>query len=112
MPFRTFVITAFSFANADQINRLATNTNAAAAEEQEFYGLTKYLYATFAGSGKTFILKNWEGDWAGLKGFDPTADISPTMIYALTNWLVARQKGVSRARNESGKVPGRCVMKP
>jgi len=50
MPFRTFVITAFSFANADQINRFATDTNAAAAEELEFYDLTKYLYATFAGS--------------------------------------------------------------
>ena len=110
MPFRTFVITAFTFANADQVNRFATDTNASAAEEQEFYNLTKYLYATFAGSGKTFILKHWEGDWAGLEGFDPTADISPTMINAMTNWLVARQKGVSRARNESGNVQGVAVL--
>ncbi len=110
MPFRTFVITAFSFANADQINRFATDTNAAAAEEREFYDLTKYLYATFAGSGKTFILKHWEGDWAGLQAFDRAADISPTMISAMTNWLVARQKGVSRGRNESGNVQGVAVL--
>jgi hypothetical protein len=111
MPFRTFVITAFSFANVDQFKQFATNTDAAAAEEQEFYDLTKYLYATFAGSGKTFILKHWEGDWAGLEtNWDPTGDISPAMIYALTNWLVARQKGVSRARNESGDVQGVAVM--
>ena len=110
MPFRTFVITAFSFANSDQVKQFATSTNAAAAEEQEFYDLTKYLYATFAGSGKTFILKHWEGDWVGLEGADPTADISPTMISAMTNWLVARQKGVSRARNESGNVKGVAVM--
>jgi len=32
------------------------------------------------------------------------------MIYALTNWLVARQKGVSRARNESGDVKGVAVL--
>ena len=110
MPFRTFVITAFSFANADQINRFATDTNAAAAEEREFYDLTKYLYATFAGSGKTFILKHWEGDWAGLQGSDSAADISPTMISAMTNWLVARQKGVSQGRNESGNVQGVAVL--
>jgi hypothetical protein len=110
MPFRTFVITAFSFANADQINRFATDTNAAAAEEREFYDLTKYLYATFAGSGKTFILKHWEGDWAGLQGYDTAADISPTMISAMTNWLVARQKGVSQGRNESGNVQGVAVL--
>ena len=110
MPFRTFVITAFSFANADQINRFATDTNAAGAEEQEFYDLTKYLYATFAGSGKTFILKHWEGDFAGLQAFDSAADISPTMISAMTNWLVARQKGVSQARNESGNVQGVAVL--
>ena len=110
MPFRTFVITSFSFANADQINRFATDTNAAAAEEGEFYDLTKYLYATFAGSGKTFILKHWEGDWAGLQSGDTAADISPTMISAMTNWLVARQKGVSRGRNESGNVQGVAVL--
>ena len=110
MPFRTFVITAFSFANADQINRFATDTNAAAAEEREFYDLTKYLYATFAGSGKTFILKHWEGDWAGLQAYDTAADISPTMISAMTNWLVARQKGVSQGRNESGNVQGVAVL--
>ena len=110
MPFRTFVITSFSFVNADQINRFATDTNAAAAEEQEFYDLTKYLYATFAGSGKTFILKHWEGDWAGLQSGDTAADISPTMISAMTNWLVARQKGVSRGRNESGNVQGVAVL--
>jgi hypothetical protein len=110
MPFRTFVITAFSFANADQVKQFATNANAAAAEEQEFHDLTKYLYATFAGSGKTFILKHWEGDWVGLEGFDHSADISPTMISAMTNWLVARQKGVSRARNESGNVKGVAVL--
>jgi hypothetical protein len=110
MPFRTFVITAFSFANADQVKQFATNANAAAAEEQEFHDLTKYLYATFAGSGKTFILKHWEGDWVGLEGFDHSADISPTMIYAMTNWLVARQKGVSRARNESSNVKGVAVL--
>ena len=110
MPFRTFVITAFSFANDDQISQFATSTSAAAAEQQEFYDLTKYLYATFAGSGKTFILKNWEGDWAGLQAFDSAADISPTMINAMTNWLIARQKGVSQARSESSNLQGVAVL--
>ena len=38
------------------------------AEHNEFYQLTKYLYSHFSGSGKTFILKDWEGDWVALGG--------------------------------------------
>jgi len=110
MPFRTFVITAFSFANSDHVKQFANDPNAAAAEEKEFYQLTKYLYSAFAGSGKTFILKPWEGDWVGLEGFDTTADVSPTMINAMTTWLIARQKGVSRARNEAANARGIAVL--
>src|SRR5580765_2574018 len=43
LPFRTFVITAYSFAAAgDQIQNFATDPTLAAREEQEFYDLTRY----------------------------------------------------------------------
>jgi hypothetical protein len=106
MPFRTLVITAYSFANADNVAQFATNPAAVSSEESEFYELTKYLYATYAGTGKTFILKNWESDYVGLQGFDVTQNISPTMIAAMNAWLGARQRGVARARAESGEPLG------
>ncbi len=106
MPFKTFVITAYSFANSDDVPNFAVNPDAAVAEEQEFFDLTAYLYKTYAGTGKTFILKHWEGDYTGLQGFDTTKDIAPNMIDAMNIWLRARQQGISRARNASGNPAG------
>jgi protocatechuate 3,4-dioxygenase beta subunit len=106
MPFKTFVITAYAFTTMDSVENFAINPDAAAFEEQEFYDLTRYLLMTYAGTGKTFILKIWEGDYTGLQSFDTTKDISPTMIDAMNIWLKARQRGISRARNDAGNPSG------
>lgn len=106
MPFKTFVITAYAFTTMDDVENFAADPDAAALEEQEFYDLTRYLYMTYAGTGKTFILKHWEGDFIGLQGFDTTKDISPTMVDAMNIWLKARQRGISRARNDAGNPSG------
>src|SRR4051812_21076821 len=70
MPFKTIVITAYGMVNGDNFALMGSDPNAAAAEEKEFYDFARYLYSTFAGSGKTFIIKHWEGDFIGLGGFD------------------------------------------
>src|ERR1700758_940113 len=106
MPFRTFVITAYTFANNDNVAGFATNPGMATAEQAEFYDLTRYLYATYAGTGKTFILKHWEGDYIGLQGFDTSKNISPTMVNAMITWLTARQTGVVNARRDAGNPLG------
>ena len=106
MPFKTFVITAYAFTTMDSVENFAIDPDAAAFEEQEFYDLTRYLLMTYAGTGKTFILKIWEGDYTGLQGFDTTKDISPTMVDAMNIWLKARQRGISRARNDAGNPSG------
>jgi len=102
MPFRTFVITAYTFANDGNVAGFATNPSMAVTEEKEFYDLTRYLYATYAGTGKTFILKHWEGDWVGLQGYDTSKNISPTMVNAMITWLTARQNAVANARRDVG----------
>ena len=101
LPFQTIVLTSYTFANGDQIVGMAQSPARQSAEENEFYQLTKYLYARYTGSKKNFVLKNWEGDWIAL-GFGNTAvNIQPAMIDDLVAWLRARQRGVSRAREEA-----------
>jgi Carboxypeptidase regulatory-like domain len=106
LPFKTFVITAYSFAAGDHVANFATDPSLAGQEEEEFYELTRYLLTTYAGTGKTFILKHWEGDYIGLQGFDTSKSISPSMVDAMNIWLTARQRGISRARNDLGNPAG------
>lgn len=106
LPFSTIVMTVYSFANADGVAGLSASPDRLQAEENEFYQLTKYLYSKFAGSGKTFVLKNWEGDWIGLGQGNVTGNISPGMVQDMIAWLSARQRGVTRARNEAGSSSG------
>ena len=116
MPFNLFVMTTGGFQNQDKIDSFRTDPNAASNEEQDFYDLTRYLYSTYAGTGKTFILKNWEGDYRALPDgilSQPNAeaaiqatDISPQRLDAMILWMQARQRGVSRARTDSGNPAG------
>lgn len=73
-----------------------------AEEEQQFYDLSKHLMTTYRGSGKTFVLQNWEGDWAVHSGKDRSGDPKPEAFRAMIDWLNARQRGVDRARAEIG----------
>ncbi len=106
LPFRTIVITAYTFANSDHIEKFGIDPSAAAAEEKEFYDLTRYLYSAYAGTGKTFVLKHWEGDFHGLQGHDNKKNISTFMVDAMRVWLTARQNGVSRGRRDAGTPVG------
>ena len=106
LPFSTIVMTVYSFANADGVAGISASSARLQAEENEFYQLTKYLYSQFAGSGKTFVLKNWEGDWVGLGQGNITGNISPGMVQDMIALLAARQRGVTRARNEASNSSG------
>ena len=110
MSFKTIVLTANTFANTGPVAGFASSPSRWDAEEREYYALAKYLYIKYQGSGKTFILKNWEGDWLGLQNYDTTVDISPSMIDDLRAWLSARQHGVNRARRDVGSVAGVAVF--
>lgn len=106
LPFKVFVITAYGFATQGGVQNFAIDPSLANREEQEFYDLTRYLLTTYAGTGKTFILKHWEGDYIGLGNFDTSKDISPAMVDAMNIWLTARQRGISRARADAGNPAG------
>jgi len=102
MSFQTIGIWAFSFSNNDNIGGISRNPAALAREEQEFYDLTKTLMSRYAGTNKTFILKNWETDNAMNQGAGVSMyeDIPESLVPDFVAWLQARQRGVTRARNE------------
>jgi hypothetical protein len=72
----------------------------AAAERDQMYRLAKYLLTTYAGSGKTFILQNWEGDHLLHGGLGVETPPDPVRIQGMIDWWNARQDGVQAARLE------------
>jgi hypothetical protein len=58
------------------------------------------LLRTYAQTRKTFVLQNWEGDWALRGNFDPATKPTSAATAAMIRWLAARQRGVTRAREE------------
>lgn len=82
-------------------------------EERAFHDLTRYLMKKYEGSGKTFILQNWEGDWLvrlnGGTGTFSDRDPPDIAVDGMARWLNARQRGVERARNRLTSVTGVAV---
>jgi cellulose/xylan binding protein with CBM9 domain len=70
------------------------------AEEVALYDLTKYLLEKYQGSGKTFILQNWEGDYYLHSSMDLSGQVSGETFQKVALWFNARQDGVDRARKE------------
>jgi hypothetical protein len=71
------------------------------AEKQAIYDLARHLLTTYRGTGKTFVIQHWEGDWsvrAGIK--DKAVDPPDERFDRMAAWLVARQAGVDQARAE------------
>lgn len=102
-PFTTFVLTTFAVApGSDGRWRDGFTDEQYADEKRQFYELAKYLLETYRGVSKTFVLQNWEGDWALRNGTrtDPESDPEPPVIANMIRWMDARQEGVEQARRE------------
>lgn len=101
-PFRTYVLTTFSLTSKDAMLRWRDGyTQEEYAEDaRQFEQITTHFLRTYKGTGKTFVLQNWEGDWALRGNFDrkPEADPSEESARNMVRWLDARQEGVERAR--------------
>ena len=102
MDFTTVVLVVYEF------DRLLWNDPVAVAQseydrvQKEFYDLAKELIRSYNGSGKTFVLQNWEGD-NELK--EALAKVSSdagkqTVIDNYIAYNNARQAGIRQARDE------------
>lgn len=103
-PFSTYVLMAYT-PYVEDIHYFTKDFTEAdhKRESDSFYEFSKYLLTKFSGTGKTFILQNWEGDWV-LTPPDTYMEkqAEPRAVQGMINWLNARQEGVDRARKEVG----------
>jgi hypothetical protein len=70
-------------------------------EYRELYDLAAYLLTRFSGTGKTFLLGHWEGDWALLGSFDPRQDPGMRAVQGMIDWLNTRQQAVDDAKRKT-----------
>jgi len=103
--FTTFILETYAPGRPDHYYVKGMSPEDARREEGAIHDLAKHLLAEYAGSGKTFVLQNWEGDWA-LTDSKTLREPDPAAIEGMIAWLNARQDGVDRARRE---VPSRGV---
>lgn len=103
-PFKTYILTAYSMGRGDHYWVTGISAEQAQDETRQFYDLTKYLLTTYRGTGKTFVLQHWEGDWAlrshSPKHYDATYVPTPEAVKGMIDWLNARQAGINQARAE------------
>jgi len=102
-PFHTYVLMVTSLGRDDGYWRKGITETQKQDERRQFYELTRYLLTAYKGTGKTFILQHWEGDWMVRGSFDGRADPTDASLQNMVAWLNARQAGVDRARREVGQ---------
>lgn len=105
--FDTFVLTAYAIDPDDPdswhpyVDKLYEHdfTDADAERvEDRFYDLASHFYEAYHGTGKEFVLHNWETDWRVIG--DHLADVDEAMFDHIERWQRARQAGVRRAQDE------------
>lgn len=96
--FDTFILTSFRPGRSASYWRESFSAEDEQAEQECFENLTRYLLKTYGRSRKTFVIQNWEGDWALRGGFDPSIMPTSKATAAMIRWLAARQRGVALGR--------------
>lgn len=105
-PFSTFILMAFAPGRPISWFLDGVSEEDLRSEQQSLYDFASYLLAEYAGSGKTFVIQNWESDWvltppAGPTTPEPTRDLQEALVERMAAWCAARQAGVERARAET-----------
>ncbi|MEI8025518.1 MAG: hypothetical protein WCI18_04135 [Pseudomonadota bacterium] len=70
-----------------------------AANRKEFFDLTTYLMKTYSGTKKRFILKNWEGDWLLMAGYEDNLEVPDSRVTNFVRWFRSTQEGIAQARD-------------
>jgi hypothetical protein len=101
MPFAYYLIWTYAFTPGWWQRGFSAENQE--KEYQEIRGFVSHLLKTYSGSGKTFFLGHWEGDWHlrhSLK-VDSDTEVTPESIQGMTDWLNTRQRAVDDAKRET-----------
>lgn len=98
MPFRHYIVWAYPFTAGWWADGYSSTEKQ--KEYTEIYALTRYFLTNYNGSGKTFYLGHWEGDWHLLGGYDATKNPTGTAIQGMRDWLNNRQRAVDDAKRD------------
>ena len=102
LQFETVILTAYTFANWEWIQnrgQVGAVPFDAQGERDELAELVRHLATQYP--GKTFILKNWEGDWQIKISYELDAVASAEQVAEFVEWMRARHDGVIQGRNSS-----------
>lgn len=69
-------------------------------EYDKTYEFACELLHKYRGTGKSFFLGNWEGDWYLLRSYNAKVDAEQERIDNMIEWANARQQAVSKARED------------
>jgi hypothetical protein len=101
MPFRHYVVWTYAFAaSSDAWWKDGYSSNERQQEYAEIYAFARYCLTNYNGSGKSFYLGHWEGDWYLLNNYDTSGNPSVTAIQGMIDWLNNRQKAVDDAMRD------------
>ena len=99
MPFAHYFIWTYAFTSGWWDKRFFDAE--AAKEQQEIYDFAVHLLRTYNGSGKTFYLGHWEGDWYLHPNYDSSKTPTPEAINGMIRWLQTRQKAIDAAKRDT-----------
>ncbi len=102
-PFTTYIMVVTALGRDDAYWRSGITDEQKGDEQRQFYKLAKHLLTAYKGTGKTFVLQHWEGDWMVRGNFDANAKPTEPALQSMVEWLNARQAGVNQAREEVGQ---------
>jgi len=105
MPFAHYLMWTNAFSTNGKITPFHGHMKreVLADEYKEIYDLTAYFLTTYSGTGKTFYLGNWEGDWGLLSGAPVKPhkweeDVNPDAPQGMIDYMSIRQRAIDDAK--------------
>ena len=102
MPFAYYHLWVYPFAHDAAAWRDGLSEKERDEAYKEIYDLATYLLETYRGTGKTFLMGHWEGDWLLHAYYDRKQDPVPQAIKGMIDWLNVRQKAIEDAKRQMG----------
>lgn len=99
MPFTHFFIWAYPFSTSGSAGTFKPSERD--LEYREMYDFACHLLRTYNGTGKSFHLGHWEGDWHLRPHFDPKKPIPEPYAENFIAWLSVRQQAIDAAKRDT-----------